>query len=153
MAGRERILTYEPGRASRSEWMRTRIARQRSQETRFLRADLVEEVFKILRGFENVNPERFFQVVGDDGRRGHCYKLFKRRYRLDVGRFKFASRVCEEWNRLDGDIVAVDSVNGFKRKLDHHLRNVRGVFLSICFFPLLMAIHGNLFLGSLDGSW
>ena len=73
-------------------------------------------------------PDRFFQVVGEDGRRGHCFKLFKRRYRLDVGRFKFASRVSDKWNRLDGDIVAVESVNGFKRKLDHHLRNVRGYF-------------------------
>ena len=26
-----------------------------------------------------------------DGRRGHSFKLFKRRYRLDVGRFKFAN--------------------------------------------------------------
>ena len=66
--------------------------------------------------------------MGEDGRRGHCFKLFKRRYRLDDRRFKFASRVCEEWNRLDGDIVAVGSLNGFKKKLDHHLRNVRGYF-------------------------
>ena len=43
----------------------------------------------------------------DDGRRGHSLKLFKRRYGLDVGRFKFANRVCEEWNGLDDDVVAV----------------------------------------------
>ena len=86
-----------------------------------MRADLIE-VFKILRGFENVNPaERFFQVVRDRDKRGHSFKLFKRRYRLDVGRFKFANRVCEEWNRLDGEMVTVGSVNAFKRKLDHHL--------------------------------
>ena len=96
-------------------------------ETRFLRADLIE-VFEILRGFENVDPEKFFQVARDDGRRGHSFKLFKRRYRLDVGRFKFANRVCEEWNGLDEDVAAVGSVNTFKRKLDHHLRNVRGYF-------------------------
>ena len=59
-------------------------------ETRFLRADLIE-VFKILRGFENVDPEKFFQVVRDDDRRGHSFKLFKRRYRLDVG----TVQVCE----------------------------------------------------------
>ena len=64
-------------------------------ETRFLRADLIE-VFKILRGFENVDPEKFFQVVRDDGRRELSFKLFKRRYRLDIWRFKFAIRVCEE---------------------------------------------------------
>ena len=44
------------------------------------------------------------------------------------GGSKFANRVGEEWNRLDDDVVAVGSVNAFKRKLDHHLRNVRGYF-------------------------
>ena len=96
-------------------------------ETRFLRADLIK-VFKILRSFENVNPEKFFQVVRDYGRRRHSFKLFKRRYRLDVGQFKFANRVCKEWNGLDDDVVAVGSVNAFKRNRDHHLRNVRGYF-------------------------
>ena len=43
---------------------RLRILGLTTLETRFLRVDLVE-IFKILRGFENVNPERFFQVVGD----------------------------------------------------------------------------------------
>ena len=37
-------------------------------ETRILRADLIE-VFKILRGFENLDPDRFFQVIGDEARR------------------------------------------------------------------------------------
>ena len=57
-------------------------------ETRFLRADLIE-VFKILRGFVNMDPDRFFQVVGDGARRGHSFKLFKKRYRLDVGSSSF----------------------------------------------------------------
>ena len=29
---------------------------------------------------------------------------------------------------LNDDMVGVGSVNAFKRKLDHHLRNVRGYF-------------------------
>ena len=36
-------------------------------ETRFLQADLIE-VFKILRGFENLDLDRFFQVIGDGSR-------------------------------------------------------------------------------------
>ena len=106
---------------------RLRILGRTTLETRFLRADMIE-VFKILKGLENVDLERFFHVVGGDGRRGHIFKLFKRRCRLDVGRFKFANRVCEEWNGLDDDVVEVGSVNAFKRRLDHHLRNVRGYF-------------------------
>ena len=58
-------------------------------ETRFLRAD----------------PEKFFQVEGDDGRGGHVFRLFKKRCRLDVGRFKFANRMFEEWNELDEDVI------------------------------------------------
>ena len=44
---------------------RLRILGLTTLETKFLRADLIE-VFKILRGFENVDPEQFFQVVRDD---------------------------------------------------------------------------------------
>ena len=63
--------------------IRLRILGPTTLETRFLRADLIE-VFKILRGFENLDPDRYFQVVGNGARRGHSFKLFKKRYRLDV---------------------------------------------------------------------
>ena len=33
------------------------------------------------------------------------------------GKFKFASRVCEEWNRLGDGIVAAGTVNVFKTSL------------------------------------
>ena len=56
---------------------------------------------------------------------GTVLKLFKKRYRLDVGKFKFASRVCEECNRLGDGIASAGTVNVFKTRLDHHLRNVR----------------------------
>ena len=104
---------------------RLRILGLTTLETRFLRADLIE-VFKILRGFENLDPDRFFQVIGDGVKRGHSFKLFKKRYHLDVGKFKFASRVCEEWKRLGDGIVSAGTVNVFMMKLNHHLRNVRG---------------------------
>ena len=69
-------------------------------ETRFLIVDLIE-VFTILRGFENVNLDRFFdffQVIGDGVRRDTISNCSRRD--LDVGKFKFASIFCEEWNRL-----------------------------------------------------
>ena len=45
----------------------------------------------------------------------------------------WAIQVCESGVRgvervLDEDVVEAGSVNAFKRKLDHHLRNVRGYF-------------------------
>ena len=98
-------------------------------------------MFKIFRGFENLDPDRFFQVIGDGARRRHSFKLFKKRYRLNMGKFKLASRVCEEWNRLGDGIVSAGTVIVFKMRLDHHLSE--GVFISICFFPLPMAIHDS----------
>ena len=63
---------------------RLRILGLTTLETRILRADLIE-VFKILRGFENLDPDRFFQVVGDGARRGHSFKLFKEEVSLVRG--------------------------------------------------------------------
>jgi len=46
--------------------------------------------------------------------RGHSRKLFKKRVKLDVGKYCFSNRVCDEWNRLLGEIVNAGSVDSFK---------------------------------------
>ena len=103
---------------------RLRIFGLTTLETRFVRADLIE-VYKIFNGLDSLDPGRFF--VRDVGvTRGHSFKLFKKRVSLDVGRYKFGNRVCNEWNLLTEDVVSAGSLNTFKAKLDHHLRNVRG---------------------------
>ena len=48
-------------------------------------------------------------------------KLVKPRCRLDVRKFSFAHRVVEMWNSLDDSIVACDSINSFKNRLDKFL--------------------------------
>ena len=71
------------------------------------------------------DPGRYF--VWDVGvTREHSFKLFKKRVSLDVGMYKVGNRVCNEWNLLTEDGVLAGSVNTFKARLDHHLRNVRG---------------------------
>ena len=55
--------------------------------------------------------------------RGHPYKLYKQRVNLDVAKFSFGNRVCDEWNKLPADIVTSDSVNMFKNRLDNYLTN------------------------------
>ena len=72
----------------------------------------------------------------DGATRGHSLKLFKRRVRLDVGKY---NRVCDEWNGLAEDVVMAGCLVTFKAKLDHHLRNVRGVCLSCGFSPCLLS--------------
>ena len=60
----KRLLKYNISLTSSVEYRCLRILRLLTLETRFLGADLIE-VFEILRGFEDLHSERFFQVIGD----------------------------------------------------------------------------------------
>ena len=61
--------------------------------------DLIE-VFKILKGYENINKDLFFQH-SQSNLRGHSLKLSKKRVRLDNSKYSFSNRVINEWNMLD----------------------------------------------------
>lgn len=103
-----------------------------SLEMRRLRADLLE-VFKIVHGFEDVNPENFFVFQSETGRqntRGHSHKIYKQRSRLMVRKFFFSQRVIEEWNNLPGTATNATTINGFKSQLDPLLRRNGGLFIS-----------------------
>ena len=103
---------------------RLRILNLTTLETRFPRADLIE-IYTIFKGLNKLDPGRFFDVV-DGATHDHSLKLFKRRVRLDVGKYKFGNRVCDEWSGLAEEVVMAGSLVTFQAKLDHHLRNVRG---------------------------
>ena len=91
-----------------------------SLETRRLRGDLIE-VFKILKGFDDVDVQNFF-ALSNTGTRGHSLKLFKYGCRLDCRKFAFSNRIVNIWNELEEDIIACDSINGFKNRLDKYLK-------------------------------
>ena len=44
-------------------------------------------------GFENLDPDKFFQVVGDGVRRGHSFKLFKK---IEVSFGRGEVQVCKQ---------------------------------------------------------
>ena len=99
-------------------------------EMRRERADLLE-VFKIMKGMEGLDRDHFFKdaVEGRESgivTRGHSMKLYKKRVRLEVGRWSFGNRVVERWNSLPEDVVEEETVNGFKGKLDRFLGNMKG---------------------------
>ena len=99
-------------------------------EMRRERADLLE-VFKILKRMEGLDRDHFFKdaVEGKESgivTRGHSMKLYKKRVRLEVGRWSFGNRVVERWNSLPEDVVEEETVNGFKGKLDRFLGNMKG---------------------------
>jgi len=49
-------------------------------------------------------------------KRGHDWKLYKKHVNLDAGKFSFGNRVCDEWNKLTGWVVNVESMHEFKGK-------------------------------------
>ena len=66
--------------------------------------------------------------------RGHSLILFKRKVRLDVGKYRYGNRVCDEWNGVAEDVVMAGSLIAFKDKLDlTSLEECQGVCLSCDF--------------------
>jgi len=77
-----------------------------------VRSDLIE-TFKIMDGKYDLNRDLFFQL-DEGGRRRLDQKLFKRRFRLDIRKYTFCSRVIDSWNSLSADCVNCNTINTFK---------------------------------------
>src|SRR6218665_266939 len=84
-------------------------------EKRRTRGDLIE-AYKIMTGNEAISAHKFFEVIMESRIRGHGYKLYKKRTRIQRNRF-FSVRVVNPWNDLDEKTVTVDTVDKFKRQL------------------------------------
>ena len=85
-------------------------------ERRRERADLIE-TFKIMNGYVNVDPEKFFTVSKDSRTRGHPMKLQKRHCRLELRRNFYSQGVINPWNKLSKKMIAATSVTQFKTRI------------------------------------
>ena len=81
-------------------------------DTRRERSDLIE-TFKIINNNYNIGTDLFFQF-DDGGRRGHCKKLFKRRFKLDVRKYVFSNRVVDKWNSSPDNCVTCNTLTALK---------------------------------------
>ena len=88
-------------------------------ETRRLRGDLIK-MFKIFKGFDNLDPSKFFHL-SQAHPRGRSLKLIKPRCRLDIRKFSFAHCVIDIWNSLEVSIIACDLITGFKMRINKFL--------------------------------
>ena len=84
---------------------------------RRIRGDMVE-TYKILS--EKYDPEvsNFINLRDDSNTRGHIYKIYKSRARLNVRKYSFCMRIVDQWNSLPSDVVEAKTVNSFERRLD-----------------------------------
>ena len=86
-------------------------------EKRRLRGDLIQ-VFKLIKGIDKIDYNKFFQLVDSTRTRGHRFKVVKVRSRLEIRNKFFSQRVVNCWNLLPADVVDAETVNSFKNRLD-----------------------------------
>ena len=81
--------------------------------------DLVH-VFKIIRGFIDVDKTLFFDFVTVQRTRGHNFKIKSLHSRLNIRSHWFSSRVVPLWNGLPSSAVNASNVKTFKRAVWRH---------------------------------
>ena len=81
------------------------------------------EVFKLMKGFDNIDYSDMFELSNTGALRGHCFKLLKPRFITNTGKFSFCNRVIDiRWNNLPEVVVSCNNVNSFKAKLDQVMK-------------------------------
>jgi ribosomal protein L33 len=66
---------------------------------RRIRGDMIE-LFKILTGKYDPEVSNFIQLKRESSSRGHNYKIFKIRHRLNIRKYSFIHRSVDTWNNL-----------------------------------------------------
>ena len=88
-------------------------------EARRVRGDMIE-VWKILHGREDVNPETWFSLVGGKEREtrinDHRTTLIKPRCKHEPREKFFSVRVVERWNALPSRVREAETINIFKNE-------------------------------------
>ena len=109
-----------------------------SLETRRLRLDLIY-LYKILFGRVDVEWSNMFEFAPASRTRGHCYKLFVKRSRINIRQKIFCNRIVSVWNSLPAGPEHFCSLSAF-------IRFFRAADLSEWMSPHVMLTNVLLFL-------
>lgn len=91
-------------------------------ETRRLRGQLIE-VFKILKGFNNVDYRNFF-TLNENQTRNNGLKIELKRFSTSLCGNFFTYKIGNVWNGLPSEVVNSSSVEQFKNRLDKILHTL-----------------------------
>ena len=83
------------------------------------------EAYKIMSGKYHPEISNIFQHQEQENRntRGHRYKLFKPRCRLNIMTNSLCNRVVNMWNSLSENVVTAKTLLTFARRLDRYWEN------------------------------
>ena len=77
-------------------------------------------VFQLFHEGIDMDPAVFFQLAPAPTTRGHPWKLLKLHAATRARHNSFRVRVINDWNQLPLQVVAAESINQFKARLDRH---------------------------------
>ena len=77
------------------------------------------EVYKIVSGKYDKDITINLDFNRDSRTRGNLFKLKNKRFHYDIRKFSFSVRIVNVWNSLPNSVVEVDTINLFKKRLDH----------------------------------
>jgi hypothetical protein len=67
--------------------------------------------------YKAYNGERAWKDIGDrlqapfyPSRVDHCWEIWSRKIRTDVGKFSFVNRTIADWNRLNEGVIGISFV-------------------------------------------
>ena len=91
-------------------------------EYRRNRGDMIQ-VYKIIKGLDRLESDKFFQFAHYGSTRGHSKKLYKKMSLKEARKNVFSQRIIDDWNSLNEEIVSAKNLSDFKSKLDLHWRD------------------------------
>ena len=91
-----------------------------SLEKRRMRGDLIE-VFKMFRGFDNVNISDYLDIDRERNTRNNGFKIIGKNFRSEESKHFFFNRIVNVWNSLPSQVVSCNTVESFKGRLDKFL--------------------------------
>ena len=81
---------------------------------RRLRGDLIE-VFKIIKGIENMDKEKYFTIDTSNITRNNGYKIVGKRFQTNEAKHFFFNRVVNVWNGLPSNVIDCSTTDIFKK--------------------------------------
>ena len=87
---------------------------------RRLRGDLIE-VFKIIKGIDNMDMEKYFTIDTSNITRNNGYKIVGKRFQTNEAKHFFFNRVVNVWNSLPSSVIDCSTTEIFKKRLDVYL--------------------------------
>ena len=88
-------------------------------EERRKRGDMIQ-TFHIIKGIDNIDYRKFFEVRQDSITRGHSLKLVKPRASSEMRRNFYSHRIVNDWNMLPDAAVQAETVLQFKKEYEFY---------------------------------